>query len=127
VAKKRRTSRQIAPPPDSLNDLMAALNALMRQRDLDLDFSLRVQNLIGREVMRHKWTQAEKDVWRWAMVCEGIKLKKGWAGAPEYASEVLANHPAGAGPDMIVESYKRVQKKLKPFGQHRRRTWRKPR
>lgn len=108
----------------SLNELMAAWDGLMcSPEDMDLEWSLRLQNLIGGAVMRHKWTRQEKDKLRWAVSCEAIKLK-GWDAAFDHAVEMLEGHPAECGPDMMYKSYKRVQNDLKPSGQHRPLTWR---
>lgn len=124
MAGKRRRKPSPDPP---LSELMAAWDGLMRSsEDIDFEWSLRLQNLIGGAVMRHAWTQQEKDELRWAVSCGAIKLK-GWDAAFEYAAEVLKGHwghPAECGSDMMYKSYMKVQNTLKPFGQHRPLTWR---
>jgi hypothetical protein len=119
TAKRKRT----APPPPSLSELMQAWDALMRAdaaAALDLDVALQLEDLIVGAILRHAWTQDEKDEWRWAEAVEAIDAI-GWDGAFDHVKNVLAKHPAGTGSDMIETSYKKMQRKLRPSGQHRRK------
>jgi hypothetical protein len=99
-------------PVDDLLDLLVDLSP--HAENLPPDLYLKLRRHLERQVLQQRWTQERKELLRWSFVCEGLDLGKGWDGAFEYASEALADHPAGAGWDMMEKSYKNVQKQLPP-------------
>jgi hypothetical protein len=107
----KKDGRADRAPVDDLLDLL--LDLMSHAEKLPPDLYLKLRRHLERQVLQQRWTQERKDLLRWSFVCEGLNLGKGWdGGAYEYASEALHGHPAGAGPDMMGKSYKRVQKKL---------------
>jgi hypothetical protein len=116
----------------TLDELIALHRSLWaHEEELGTEKLVQLQDLIGREVIEHKWTKDEKDDMRWAVVREGLDLGRGWTrgldSAFQYASDKLAGHPAATGPAGMEASYKEVQARLRPCGQHRKPTWRKRR
>jgi hypothetical protein len=85
-----------------------------------------------RIMMEEPWSRAQVRRMRWLFFSEGIE-RKGWGGkvagrdAGDYASAALAGSPAEGGWRVMREDYDAEQKRLRPSGQERPRTWKRKR
>jgi hypothetical protein len=116
MAKKRRRLKPAKPTLTfSLHELIEMSDGLRAQVEL----LWKVENLINWEVMKHKWTQEEKDWFRHREVCKSLDAGKGWPGSFEDASNrIPKDHPAWGEPGTMETGYKAHEKTLPP--EHRR-------
>jgi hypothetical protein len=129
MTKRRRQKRAEPTVVFSLYELVLMDDELHSPRAdyLDQEVLWKLQNLIGREFMRHKWTKQEKDWFRHKLFCEALQDGVNWNDAGEHVSDKLEkDHPAwGEGPT-IEEGYKAHEKTLPPPHRrpltHRRKT-----
>jgi hypothetical protein len=111
----------------TLADLRGLLKRLRARADtLDMDLLVELEDLIGRQVMAHKWTTHEKDLIRWMVVCEELD-RHGWNGQQYVnASAKLIGSPAHGNPGTMKAAFDHMQKKLPPDQQRPRHHTRRP-
>jgi hypothetical protein len=111
----------------TLDELLALYRRLLKHSSqlegaLGVEASDKLRDFTARQIMKHKWTQDEKDYLRWKLVREWLD-RKGWDGHQyAYATEKLKSHPAAANPGTMKAAYDRMQRIL-PVTQQRPRSY----
>jgi hypothetical protein len=113
--KKGTKSRRLKPAKSTLT---FSLHELIEMSDgLQAQFQLlwKVENLLNWQIMKHEWTQEEKEWFRHNQVYKALLDGVKWDDVFEYVSSKLAkDHPAWGEEGTIEAGYKAHQRKLPP-------------